>query len=510
MEEEEVEKNTEIKPIIKLKALELISKEIGNLDNGPNLIKFLVECGVKREQIVYPNTKWRMIYEVLEYLANSGRKEDQIVLFRIIQESTHPLMNEGNLEKARLMEEKFNKYLQFDNLLIVNSKIIKDQTDLVQKIKKNNIYLPKPEWIEELGLELHKRSIDQNADEKFSCAILLEEVVQYHDDFGEVLSAENFADKTEQNTKSLISYFIAKKIIEDGYIMECGTIINENEYGEEFNIDGALVYCSYYPKKSIEFLENLYLPKRNSAQNIVDLYLKLIEITEIYFKEPITRNEKLNSFYLKTLENLENMINKAEIPDLKIYSYYKPFSNLLAAQREMQMKKEVFQDILNSMNAFYGELHKILARYSLVKKEGNIKGLEGYLISLKKEKGDLVKSNQENKKIELKAQKIEFDDDKAIIIIGEKNVRLPPYKNEHYFCKIMFQYKPREPISWDIIYDEMTKISIVSNGRQPEPTRENWQKVNDTMKRLNNRIKDILGTEDDLFCWSEKTVIRNY
>ena len=43
--------------IIKPKSLELIAKEIGDLDNGSNLVEFLTNCGVKRELIEYSNTK---------------------------------------------------------------------------------------------------------------------------------------------------------------------------------------------------------------------------------------------------------------------------------------------------------------------------------------------------------------------------------------------------------------------------------------------------------------------
>jgi len=113
-------------------------------------------------------------------------------------------------------------------------------------------------------------------------------------------------------------------------------------------------------------------------------------------------------------------------------------------------------------------------------------------------------------KIKLKSQTIEFNDDEAIIKIGKQNVALPAYKNEHYFCQAVFEYKPKEPISWDIIFDKMTGHSTISGGKKPEPIRKNWQKVNDTMKRVNNRIKEVINTDDDLFSWSEKNVIRSY
>ncbi len=83
--------------IIKPKSLELIAKEIGDLDSGSNLVEFLTNCGVKRELIEYPNTKWRMIFSVLLTLASSKNKEDKRILFKIIEGAYHPLMYGGLL-----------------------------------------------------------------------------------------------------------------------------------------------------------------------------------------------------------------------------------------------------------------------------------------------------------------------------------------------------------------------------------------------------------------------------
>ena len=115
-----------------------------------------------------------------------------------------------------------------------------------------------------------------------------------------------------------------------------------------------------------------------------------------------------------------------------------------------------------------------------------------------------------SQKTKLSGQTIIFDDDKATITIGKKTIFLPPYKNEHYFCQVVFKHDSKEPISWDIIYDKMTGNSIISGGENPRPIRKNWQTVNDTMKRVNNRIKKAVNTNDSLFSWSNKTIIRNY
>lgn len=104
--------------IIKPKSLELIAKEIGDLDSGSNLVEFLTNCGVKREFIEYPNTKWRMVYSVLLTLASLQNKEDRKILFKIIEGACHPLMYGGDKNLAKKTADKFNSFLEYDNFFI--------------------------------------------------------------------------------------------------------------------------------------------------------------------------------------------------------------------------------------------------------------------------------------------------------------------------------------------------------------------------------------------------------
>lgn len=110
------------KPAIREKTLELIARKIGDLDSGNNLVNFLRNCGVDEELIVYPNTKWRMIYDVLAYLANSNKEADREVLSKIIGEATHPLMHDGNEGSALVLRKQFDEFLKYDNMGIAYGK----------------------------------------------------------------------------------------------------------------------------------------------------------------------------------------------------------------------------------------------------------------------------------------------------------------------------------------------------------------------------------------------------
>jgi len=111
------------------------------------------------------------------------------------------------------------------------------------------------------------------------------------------------------------------------------------------------------------------------------------------------------------------------------------------------------------------------------------------------------------KKIGLISQKISFDDTKPSIIIGDKECGLPPYKNEHYFCRAIFQYPAKEFVDWSIIFESMDKVL---NSVTTKDSRRDKRMVQDTMYAINKRIKEIINTDDELFSWKEKSITRNY
>lgn len=109
--------------IIKPKTLELISKIIGELDSGPNLMAFLTNCGVNEALIEYPQTKWRMINKVLLILATSGFPGDLNILYKVIEESCHPLTFDGDEAKAKEITDKFNSLLKYDDIYLNEGRI---------------------------------------------------------------------------------------------------------------------------------------------------------------------------------------------------------------------------------------------------------------------------------------------------------------------------------------------------------------------------------------------------
>lgn len=123
-------------PLIRPKALELIAKEIGEISSGQSLKTFLTDdCCVPKELVIYPNTKWRMVYDAMEYLAYSAKVEHYKSLFSIIEKSLHPLEHNGSEQKANELKNKFNSWLKFDGLQV------SDDGKLYSQIEPNSEYL---------------------------------------------------------------------------------------------------------------------------------------------------------------------------------------------------------------------------------------------------------------------------------------------------------------------------------------------------------------------------------
>ena len=98
---------------------------------------------------------------------------------------------------------------------------------------------------------------------------------------------------------------------------------------------------------------------------------------------------------------------------------------------------------------------------------------------------------------------VEFNDNDAVLIYQGKRCQLPPYKNEHFFCRAVFEYPKNEPVDWSVIFEKMTGYGEDSIKGAKEESR----KVYDSMEALNKRVEKVLGIKN-LFLWREKTVTR--
>lgn len=194
--------------IIKPKSLELIAREIGDLDSGSNLVGFLVNCGVKRELIEYPNTKWRMVYSVLLTLAISPNPKNQETLFKIIEEASHPLMHDGNEELAKKYEDKFNKLLKYDGFALRNYKLKRISKEAEQD-NDLDLYLKKKilveNWRDDVPHPITELSFNNNTVEQI-CYSLWDLFIPDIIFFGANTSPENILIETDPRFHKEIAF----------------------------------------------------------------------------------------------------------------------------------------------------------------------------------------------------------------------------------------------------------------------------------------------------------------
>ncbi|MBI2550892.1 hypothetical protein HYV73_00920 [Candidatus Uhrbacteria bacterium] len=112
------------KPIFRDQTNELIAREIGGISTGPRLVHLFETWGVDPALIVYPNTKWRMVHDVLNYLCVSDKKEDTLALQNILREFSHPLTHGGDAQKAKDFEKQLDTWVEYDGFRIINGDLV--------------------------------------------------------------------------------------------------------------------------------------------------------------------------------------------------------------------------------------------------------------------------------------------------------------------------------------------------------------------------------------------------
>ncbi|MCH7828730.1 hypothetical protein IH982_02610 [Patescibacteria group bacterium] len=116
----------------------------------------------------------------------------------------------------------------------------------------------------------------------------------------------------------------------------------------------------------------------------------------------------------------------------------------------------------------------------------------------------LYKEYEQRCKDTAKNEAITFDDATTSLKMGRKKCQLPPFKNEHFFCRELFKYLPNEAVDWSLIYEAITGNQVDSNKQKQQ---KNRKMVYDVYENLNKRGKELFGIKNWLV-WQGKTVKR--
>lgn len=132
-----------------------------------------------------------------------------------------------------------------------------------------------------------------------------------------------------------------------------------------------------------------------------------------------------------------------------------------------------------------------------------------YYEEVKAEYGKYSESYQsrENNKVSMKKRsllelKLSYDKEThKLKSVDGKECQIPPNINEDYIAIVMFKKKKGEPIDWSIIYEELSG---------DEPMDDKSRTIYDAMNALNKRIMEHFDTDEKMFEWQRKNVIRKY
>jgi hypothetical protein len=112
----------------------------------------------------------------------------------------------------------------------------------------------------------------------------------------------------------------------------------------------------------------------------------LVRLIKAYFEHRNFFDEKMNASYLKLADYLDALLAKGTISLLR-KAYQRPFSSLLSARRDMQLKKETLEMVLAKTLAYSDEIDKVHSLFGNDHQtQVNLGEIERYLLSVDKQK----------------------------------------------------------------------------------------------------------------------------
>lgn len=215
-------------------------------------------------------------------------------------------------------------------------------------------------------------------------------------------------------------------------------------------------------------------------------------------------------------------------------------TSYVAYRREIQdsavfrFDKEAIQEAYESFNAASDDLYKLALARVLQLDEGQLdtselyfpEGMEtiglpegeeaivatlGALADTYQETyAALLRAALENGKpaVSLVGMNVRYDDELPAIFFDTQRCDIPAYTNVHYLARTLFAHRIGESFDWSVVYDEIDATG--AGGRGQRNTEQEARTVKDAAYRLNNRIREVVNT-DDTFCnFEAKSVRRNY
>lgn len=436
------------------KVLELIARAIGESFTGTQIISLLKEEGF--EEIEYPKTKWRILFDLFTEIESGKHKPkhksglrapyDERKIKDIIVAFLLPLNHNANEEKAEALQQQVIKILKYTNLVLVH--------------KGNKLYITTEEQLQEAIWEENSQ-----------------------------LSNEVYEEEERD------------KRIKDGLI-----------------------------QKDIEKI----IANKHTIEEIISIHQSYSDILETFCDNPKKPTNEINSAYLYLKELLQRKIKSLGLSAHRI-DLYVPFQfGLYSAEKEWEdnffklKEKRAGQISWDKMRPYLNHAHgQITQIYGLSERGADLSddekrlGKINELISghrIEKSKPELEQISKmeillkhekdtPKQKIKLSDYEITFDNETAQLKVGNfLTANFPPHKNEHYLLRKVFSFRKNEAVDWQDIYEEISGTE--SKTIDKDEVERQKKSIKDTVRAVNNRVKEVCNTDSDLLSWGIKNVTR--
>ncbi|MCB9809290.1 hypothetical protein H6776_02740 [Candidatus Nomurabacteria bacterium] len=485
---------------IRKDALELVARDIGERFSLSKIVDMFNDIGVP-ESMFIQDTKWRAVFYILSFYANSVEDEKRGVFLKILEKFIHPLSFEGDENQASTQQELYSSYLKYDNVVFQNYKAFlgptKEEweagvTTIIDSTGKENYPI-----IEGLQQE-NKEEVDALLDK----AKLIREFNKYD------ISNLSLNEKI-YFVKVLYSYFetILRTYYGSGMFFVSSGIDDLNDYFKVLKRKIEKVLAS--DNRFEELTSSGYY--QSVFETVSGLYSST-EFLDVIWEDSV-RPSLLN--IREDIADLDLFDNESEIHKVPV-----PIFNFLKVVGDETNK---LKELLRKQNIVYDEQMKKTAEKIRVNmgfdKDSKESVRHEHTHSVRFENNiqespvDLnIFGTQEitqSEPVKLSDFEISYDDEVQTLKIGDyKTVQFPAYTNQHYVVRVLFSRAKGEAVDWQNIYESMAgNKSDTLNKKEIEAQKRS---VKDAVRAVNKRVQEVVNTECELIKWGQKTAQRNY
>lgn len=296
---------------LKLKTLEHISRSLADAFTGSEIVDILMDYGIPRCDIPYPNTKWRTLQEMFLALATSPNPEQRAKFGGALTTFLHPINFNANEEKSQELITSFNKYLKYDGYEITLNED-GDGYQLVQTEQKTKVSEPTISLTEEQKKEAAIAEATPPPSRKVTQPTFAEEQTRQEE------MEEEYSNQVEYETK----------LLRDPKAAEHLAVIRET-------------------------------------------YKTLMAITSSFCKDPTTPSRELNTAYTALAKIVSDELATfcGDTSEFSVFSFdeYKknnfgiPFNNLYSAELDFRKNERElhWDEIRPEMNAVLGQIEDL-------------------------------------------------------------------------------------------------------------------------------------------------------